>query len=1131
MEKLDRRDVRFVAACLLVIAAGAAVTSVLFRRAFPEASIEFKVDRAGARVVAEKLLQERGRDIAGARFAGEFTVDETAKVYLERELGLERAGKIYGREAKIWQWRMRWFHSGVKEEEYVAVSPLGELIGFDSVQKEDAPGARLPEAEARAIALRFLASRQLPEAALKPIEATPVSRPHRTDWTFVDEKIGERFADATVRFATTVAGDRVTGSSEFVHVPEAWTRDYQRLRSKNEAAGQIATFALFATLIAMLAVLVRKIVLKDVRWKLVGGFGGIAFVLALLSMVNGLPSTLWGYDTASALSAYLAEQLVRGILGAVATGAGIAIVVAAAEPIYRERFPRQFSLGGAFSARGIQTKAFFRSVLLGYALVAFFFAYQAAFYVVAGHFGAWSPAEVPYDDMLNTALPWATVLLIGFLPAVSEEGISRMFSISLLERLGAGRVLAVVVPAFIWGFGHSTYPNQPFYIRGLEVGLAGVLMGFLMLRYGVVPLLVWHFTVDALYTALVLLRSGNSYYVISGAVASGILLLPLFASLVLYARRGGFLPAAGLTNGEQGFVPEPPAVAAPVPSVADVRPLSRGVRFGAVAAALVLVSSFSVPTLFDSPLVEDASGRAAAEAMARRFLVANGVDPEPWTSVAYTGTGFPYDESLRAARPQDAAGIPGFSDDAARYVIAQGGPAAFRKLAQRQLPLAYWVVRFFQPEKKEEWKVLIDARRSRVIAFVHPVGEDAAAPPPLSGEDARRRAVEAANRLGYPAAEYVVLEVGTEARPKRVDTTVVLEARPSGVGQARPRLTAVFHGPRLSSFLPSIQVPESFMREQRKRSSGEVVLTGVRVVAGGALVGLAIVLVLRRVREPEFRWRLLARPLLLAGLLGAAGLANTWPAIFRRYDTEKPMGLFRLGAGVSLVFGLLAILLVACVGLVLCAGARPGWGAALRRKGGLADAFLRAAIAAAGLGGLSRWFHVVSSRVPALYDPDPSLPGSLGNAVPAVDAVWAAARGAFGLAAVAAVAALAWRSTFFRTAAGRALGVLALIVVMLPSELRSPAEFTMEFLSGLLAAAWIAVCAFGLLRDHAAAWVLFGLFSFGGRAAADLFAQPAAADRAQGGLALVLLVLFGLMMLAGRRDRAESSPAAATMVS
>ena len=50
MEKLDRRDVRFVLVCLLVIAAGAAMTAALFRRAFPEASIEFRVNRREARV-------------------------------------------------------------------------------------------------------------------------------------------------------------------------------------------------------------------------------------------------------------------------------------------------------------------------------------------------------------------------------------------------------------------------------------------------------------------------------------------------------------------------------------------------------------------------------------------------------------------------------------------------------------------------------------------------------------------------------------------------------------------------------------------------------------------------------------------------------------------------------------------------------------------------------------------------------------------------------------------------------------------------------------------------------------------------------------------------------------------------
>ena len=90
-------------------------------------------------------------------------------------------------------------------------------------------------------------------------------------------------------------------------------------------------------------------------------------------------------------------------LGALATAAGIAFVVAAAEPIYRERFPGQASLTGMLSLRGLQSKGFLLAVVLGYALAAFFFAYQAVFYVVAEHFGAWAPAEVPFDNMLNTA--------------------------------------------------------------------------------------------------------------------------------------------------------------------------------------------------------------------------------------------------------------------------------------------------------------------------------------------------------------------------------------------------------------------------------------------------------------------------------------------------------------------------------------------------------------------------------------------------------------------------------------------------------------------------------------------------------------------------------------------------------
>jgi hypothetical protein len=1122
MEKFDRNDRRFILTCLAVTAIGAALTGLLFQRAFPEASIEFRVNRSEARVRGEKFLGGLGRNVAGTRFAGRFDVDDEPKVYLERELGLEKASRFYGTDAKVWRWRMRWFRSAVKEEEKVEITPRGDLAGYESVRKEDAPGAHLTQEEARAVSRKFLEGLGLAAASLKPIEVSPVTRPNRTDWKFEDEKPGFRMKEATVRYATTVSGAEVTGFREIVHVPESWSRDYRRLRAKNETAGTFATFGLFLTFVAMLGVLVAKISRRDVPWKLVAAFGGIACVLALLSALNAIPLSLYDYETNSPLSSYLTKEIVLGILGAIATGAGIAVIVASAEPIYRERFPRQQSLSGMFSRRGLRTKRFFRGLLLGYALTAFFFAYQAVFYVVAAKLGAWAPADIPYSDLLSTAFPWATVLLIGFLPAVSEEGISRMFSISFLDKLGAGRVIAVVVPALIWGFGHSAYPNQPFYIRGIEVGMAGILMGILMLRYGVLPLLVWHFTVDATYTALLMLRSGNAYYVLSGGIAAGILLLPLAAALVLYFRKGGFALEDGLTNGDQGFVPTPPAALLAPEEVPPVRPVSRAVLGFAAVAAVVLVSSFFLPTGGPRSLAEDSTGRAAAERLAQRFLRANGADPARFHMVSYLGTGFPDDEEVRFAKPWDKGGIPGFSEAGARYVLAKGGETAFDRLARENLPLAYWVVRFFQPEKKEEWKVLVDSGRARVVAFVNPKEEAAAAAPPPAAEAARARALNAAGKLGFPARQYSVVDVGTQARPKRTDTTVVLEAGRAAVAEARPRLTAVFHGSRLATLLPSIRVPESFVREYRRRSSADWLLLAAKVVAIGGFVGLGVILFLRLVRGGGFRWRRLVGPLTVAAVGIALALANSAANVARGYPTDQAYGLFQLVASISFTIAGIGFVCLAGFGFILLSGARPGWRAALRRSGSLKDALVRALVAAAGTAGLARWKSVASARFPALFDPDPSLPHALERTLPGYAGFWSAATAAFFLAVVAAVAALAWKDAAFRKPFWRVLAIAAILLALTPSGVRSAEEFAAEFLPEVLMAGWLAFCVFGLLKDHAAAWVLFGALYFGGMRAGELLSQPAAQDRAAGWSVVVLVVLAAAALLAGRRERGAS---------
>ena len=111
------------------------------------------------------------------------------------------------------------------------------------------------------------------------------------------------------------------------------------------------------------------------------------------------------------------------------------------------------------------------------------------------------------------------MLFGGFFPAISEEFLFRMFAIPFLRKLTRSTLVAVVVAAYVWGFGHAGYAQQPFYIRGIEVGTGGVALGLIMLRWGILPTLVWHYSVDAMYSAM-----SVSYTHLHAARAGGALL-------------------------------------------------------------------------------------------------------------------------------------------------------------------------------------------------------------------------------------------------------------------------------------------------------------------------------------------------------------------------------------------------------------------------------------------------------------------------------------------------------------------------------------------------------------------------------------------------------------------------------
>src|SRR5258707_12703206 len=198
---------------------------------------------------------------------------------------------------------------------------------------------------------------------------------------------------------------------------------------------------------------------------------------------------------------------------------------------------------------------------------------------------------------------------MGLLASTNEEFTFRLFAIPFFRRLTGSRWIAVIVPAFMWSFLHSNYPQEPPYIRGIEIGLFGMVAGLVMLRWGILATLIWHYTVDASLVGLLLIRSNSLYLKVSGLVVALAAAAPLLFAAISYLSRGGFEPDEDLLN-RAAPIPEIALAAAPEEVSATVSTRrydalsSRMLAFLAVCLVAGLAGRWGGKTAFNCELFE-----------------------------------------------------------------------------------------------------------------------------------------------------------------------------------------------------------------------------------------------------------------------------------------------------------------------------------------------------------------------------------------------------------------------------------------------------------------------------------------------------------------------------------------------
>ncbi len=916
-DRLTAANKRVLVLWVIAAIAGAVFAYKFYFRAFPEASVNFQVSREEVLTRAKQFVSGLGEDLNGYQSAIVFSVDDDSKTYLERNVGLEEANKLMSSQLNIWYWQVRFFKPEQKEEYSVRVNPAGVVVGYGHVVEEARAGKTLDRAAAQNVAETYLDSKLGMKSGwtLLPEEINSDKKPNRLDWSFTWEKQGFRAKDAPYRLRVGVLGDRVGGSVEFLQVPEAWRRSYAQLRSTNQLYNNIAIIPymlLMGSAVWLGISFWRK---GQSSWAGAFQLGAVVAALFFFMQLNQWQTYRAEYNTESSYSSFVTSVVLQNLLLALATALTVTLVLPGAEPLYRAAQPERLRLSKAFTRRGLQSKEFFIAAWVGLCLAAAHIGFIVAFYMVGSKVGVWAPQDLNYSEAVNTTFPWIAGVAIGMLASTSEEFLFRLFAIPFVHRLTKSRVLAVILPAFSWSFLHSAYPQEPAYTRGIEVGLIGIVAGIVMLRWGILATLIWHYTVDASLVGLLLVRSNNLYFKFSGVIVGAAAVAPLLFSAVAYLRRGQFEPVEDLLNAAA------PATAAEVHEAApseEPEVVAHG-RYealnmpviGALAVCLLLggllAARVKQPSIGDYlKLPIDAR---EAHARADAVMQQRGADPKTYRSVVL---------------------ISNATDPITNEFLRERvGVAATNEIYKTEVPGALWSARYFRDSQPEEFLVVL--RPDGSLHSVHHTIAEEAPGASLSKEEALAKAeAYLRDEKKIDLSQWSLVESKSDKKPHRLDHTLVwqnnraldADAPPSShaTGNAYARMELHVIGDEVNSFRTYVKIPDEWRRQQREENLPRTLLSAVLpfLILGGLVVAVVIVF-LKNLRSEEARaipWRRLSK----WGFWGLAGyiiifvFGNRIATFLNAYQTEIPLKTMLAGIAIGSIIG--AVVYFAGIGLL-----------------------------------------------------------------------------------------------------------------------------------------------------------------------------------------------------------------------
>ncbi|MCB9495868.1 MAG: CPBP family intramembrane metalloprotease [Fibrobacteria bacterium] len=508
-------------------------------RLWPETGLELV--RSASEVQTQAMVHRDavGLDGDGWVAATHLDLDLPALTWLESTRDRDVVRRLLRSGTPLYTHSVQFKKPGHAGSVTVRLHPDLSLAGWTRTVEDDEKGASLDSSRAWEKARSWIllqCSEDLLDWSLRRYGRRAFD--DRVDHDFLLERARPDASDVRERLSVRLAGAEVVEVRREVVVPPAFLRD---LRTRSAPETFLRTLAL--TIFASLGCAAFLLKLQGLRKGLVGlrvPTIGAALVLVCLGLARVLRPArlveLWDPmgDRWMAVLRLLMGGLINDLLPAVLVFA----FLAAADALDRQA-PRH---------RGIALRNFLRlrwdRVDVGHASLRGFLLGLVAGGVLAGATWllSWLPgARVALQPRgfffygINSALP-AVVLGVYFLQiAMVEELGWRHFAGNLFLRLRLGPILAVAIPAVVYGASHAGLdflpPAEPWWARVIPIALVGGLWGWAFLRWDALTVFLSHWACDLFLFNQPRLASASTGVWLSALACIALPLLPAAVNL------------------------------------------------------------------------------------------------------------------------------------------------------------------------------------------------------------------------------------------------------------------------------------------------------------------------------------------------------------------------------------------------------------------------------------------------------------------------------------------------------------------------------------------------------------------------------------------------------------------------